>query len=656
MLAATANLRFVPQLVLCFGSVVVALSLLTAMFLNRLDAAEDSSRGTKHTYEVLAALDSVLIGMIDKETALRGFLLSGDETFLDTYHRGVELVDRNLDWLVDRTSDSPKAQEKVAQLRTKALDWRQNHAERAIALRRTPNTVQAGMDAEIGGAGKSRMDALRAGIGDFIAAEASLLEDRSLAFQTAMAEGRLFTILGSLAAVLLSIGGGLILYVTTGRPILAVTRWLESLSDGATDFEMPQSRRRDEIGRMLAAVATLRRTVTQAFARMQMIEEMPTAVMTADPKDEFRINYLNKESREVLARVEQHLPVKVDDLIGTSIDVFHRNPEHQRKLLSDPDNLPIATRITLGEEKLALRISAIRDAGGAYVGPMLTWMVVTERERMAQDFETNVKGMLDEVTAACAEMRRKMQAMVEGARGTEEQSVTVAASSEQASQSVQTVASASEELSGSIKEVGGQVTRSTEMARAALTSGSDAAEKAGSLATSAQQIGEVVNLISEIAEQTNLLALNATIEAARAGEAGKGFAVVASEVKSLASQTAKATQEIAQQIQEMQAATDTTVDAVESVQKIIEDMNEVFAAVASAVEQQSAATSEISHSAQQASAGTAEVSRSIVAVKDASTKTGTSAAEVLEETDRLSESAGKLGEAADRFLDDVRTA
>lgn len=656
MLAATTNLRIAPKLILCFGSVALALSLLAVMLLNRLNAAEDSNHWTKHTYEVLDALDGVLIGMIDKEAALRGFLLSGDEKFLDTYHRGVELVDGNLDRLASRTSDDPRAQERVAQLRASALDWRQNHAERAMTLRRDPNTAQAGMDAEISGAGRTQMDALRAGIGDFVTMEASLLEDRSLAFQTVVEEGKHLTILGTLVAILLAIGGGWILFVTTGRPILAVTDWLEKLSAGTTDFEMPHSRRRDEVGRMVAAVAALRQTVTKAFAQMQMIEEMPTAVMTADPKDEFRINYLNKESREVLARVEQHLPVKVDDLIGTSIDTFHKNPEHQRKLLSDPANLPISTRITLGEEKLALRISAIRDAGGAYVGPMLTWMVVTERERMAQDFETNVKGTLDQVTAACTEMRRKMQAMVEGARGTEEQSVTVAASSEQASQSVQTVAAASEELSGSIKEVGGQVTRSTEMARAALTSGSDAAEKAGSLATSAQQIGEVVNLISEIAEQTNLLALNATIEAARAGEAGKGFAVVASEVKSLASQTAKATQEIAQQIQEMQTATNTTVEAVESVQKIIEDMNEVFAAVASAVEQQSAATSEISHSAQQASAGTAEVSRSIVEVKDATTKTGTSAAEVLEETDRLSESANQLGEAADRFLDDVRAA
>ncbi|WP_232453669.1 putative bifunctional diguanylate cyclase/phosphodiesterase [Burkholderia ubonensis] len=111
---------------------------------------------------------------------------------------------------------------------------------------------------------------------------------------------------------------------------------------------------------------------------MQMIDDMPVAVMTADP-DTFRINYLNATSLNLLRSIEHLLPIRADDALGAPIDFFHPHPQHQRRLLADPANLPHRTRVRLGPEVLDLQVSAVRDAEGHYIGPMLSWSIVTRQ-------------------------------------------------------------------------------------------------------------------------------------------------------------------------------------------------------------------------------------------------------------------------------------
>jgi methyl-accepting chemotaxis protein len=240
---------------------------------------------------------------------------------------------------------------------------------------------------------------------------------------------------------------------------------------------------------------------------------------------------------------------------------------------------------------------------------------------MDEEVQRAVSGVMKKTDA----MQTSAQGMAATAEETNRQSTAVAAASEQASTNVQTVASAAEQLSGSVAEISRQVAQSSQIAGGAVREAEQTNQQIQGLAQMVDRIGEVVSLINDIADQTNLLALNATIEAARAGEAGKGFAVVASEVKNLANQTAKATDEIGNQIDGVQTATNGAVTAIESIGRTIGEIDEIASAIAAAVEEQGAATQEIARNVEQAAAGTREVSGNIAGVTHAAGETGQAA-------------------------------
>ena len=276
--------------------------------------------------------------------------------------------------------------------------------------------------------------------------------------------------------------------------------------------------------------------------------------------------------------------------------------------------------------------------------------------RMADQFETSVGVVVEQVSSAATEMQASSQSMTVTAEEATRQSAAVATASEQASANVQTVASAAEELSSSISEIARQVGQASAIASGAVNEAEQTNVKIQGLADAANKIGEVVALITDIADQTNLLALNATIEAARAGDAGKGFAVVASEVKNLANQTAKATDEIGTQISGIQTATQEAVAAIESITKTISEIDEVASGIASAVEQQGAATQEIARNVEQAAAGTQEVSSNINGVSEAATETGAAAREIQSAAGELSQQSESLRSEVQKFLENVRAA
>jgi methyl-accepting chemotaxis protein len=393
-----------------------------------------------------------------------------------------------------------------------------------------------------------------------------------------------------------------------------------------------------------------------AVERMEtMVDNMPINVMMCDPET-LEMTYINQTSVDTLQAVKHLLPAGVDpqNMLGVCIDVFHKEPSMQRRMLADPNNMPHNAKIALGPETLDLKVSAVMDANGGYIGPMVTWSVVTAHVQMIADFETNVKSVVDQVAAASTEMRATAESMAASSEESVRQSNAVAAAAEEATANVQTVASASEELSSSISEISRQVSQSSKIAQEAVQEAERTNETVQGLAEASTKIGEVVNLINDIASQTNLLALNATIEAARAGEAGKGFAVVASEVKNLANQTARATEDISSQIAAIQQATTGAVEAIQGIGKTIDEVNEIAGTIAAAVEEQGAATNEISRNVQEAATGTQEVSQNIQGVSQAANEAGQGASEVLSAAEELSKQSEDLGNQVDAFLVQIK--
>jgi methyl-accepting chemotaxis protein len=306
------------------------------------------------------------------------------------------------------------------------------------------------------------------------------------------------------------------------------------------------------------------------------LDALPANAMFCDR--ELILRYLNRSSRKTLKSLQQYLPVPVEQIVGKSIHIFHRNQAQIDRILGSKHpggahRLPHKATIELGPVKLDLEVAPMTGAHGEYIGAVVLWGVSTQQA-------------IDALRAAQEAQRNDIEHL---------------------NGNLQMVATATHEIEASIGEIAKNavdVSQATEKSRAA-----SAESKAAivSLRTSSSGVAKVADLIASIATQTSVLALNANIEAARAGMHGRGFAVVASEVRKLAEQTAAATAEIQAKVTAIGEDVGTAMQAMEQISNQAEELSGLSQQMAAAAEEQHLATQEMAQNLERAAHRTSEI-------------------------------------------------
>lgn len=367
-----------------------------------------------------------------------------------------------------------------------------------------------------------------------------------------------------------------------------------------------------------------------------MVENAAFNIMFADM--DFKMIYMNPAATQTLKTLEHLLPCRVEEIIGKSLDIFHKDPDRIKKFLSNPQNLPHSALIKLGDETLDININAIYDDDENRIGSTVSWQLSTDKIKLLETLTETSESM----ALSSKELATSSQQMSTNSEEAKQQAGKVSTVSKETNHNVQTVAVSAEEMSVTINEISKNVHEATRIISQAVSKAESTNSTITKLGESGEKIGRVMKVINSIAQQINLLALNATIEAAGAGETGKGFAVVANEIKELAKETANATDEIRQQIEEIQTDTKEAVAAIQDISKIIGKIDDIATTIAGSIEEQTVTTTEITKNIAEAAQGTNDVVENAEGIASASKKAAEGALNVLTASQKLSKLAGEL--------------
>jgi methyl-accepting chemotaxis protein len=542
--------RIRPKVLLAFG-VPTFLALISSVVLTRaLSQSLRTSEAVRHSQQVIADANKLIGAAIDAETGERGFVIAGDDAFLQPYVAGNATFDQTARELQELVADNPAQVVRAGQMVQLHQQWLGQAAAPEIAARRSGGVAVAARLIRAG-AGKRLQDQLREVGTEFLATEQGLLQARSAASDAASRSARVFTLLGFGLVVLVGLGIGLLLARRLSASAQAVTRAARALAAGQTDAraEVASS---DEIGELAEVFNAM---AEQLVAAARAEREASQALQTA---------------------VEEYSTFAAKVAAGDLTAGVSTNGSQQLQVLSQNLN---GMASGLAELSSQVREGVVQiGSGTSQILAGVSQHTSTASEQAAAI--SQVSSTVQEVRAASEQTARKAKEVA----GRAQASVEV---SERGAEAVAAITAAMEQIRERVDAI----------ARDILA-----------LSQQSLQIQEIIATVNDLADQSNILALNASIEAAKAGEHGRGFAVVASEVRNLAEQSKQATGQVRAILGEVQQATTGAVLATEQGTKVVEEGQQLAEHAGQAIQSQASTIRDAAHAAEQIAASAHEQS------------------------------------------------